>query len=265
MKKYAWNAQDYEQHSSAQQTWARELIAKLKLAGSEDVLDVGCGDGKVSAEIAGYVPRGSVLGVDNSEEMIALANQKHAGDGRPNLAFRWMDAASLSFDGQFDVVFSNAALHWVRDHRPVLRGIYQSLRPGGRILLQMGGKGNAAQVVSVLNEMQVEPEWQAYFRDFTFPYGFYAPQEYTRWLLEAGFAVQRVELIPKDMQHAGRAGLEGWLRTTWLPYTLRVPEGKREAFIAELSGRYIQASGQEAEGAVHVAMMRLEVEASRIH
>ncbi|MCL4561427.1 MAG: methyltransferase domain-containing protein [Chloroflexi bacterium] len=249
MKKYAW----------------RELIARLKLAGNEDVLDLGCGDGKVSAEIAGYVPGGSVLGVDNSEEMIALAGQKHSRAEHPNLSFLWMDAAKLSFEGQFDVVFSNAALHWIRDHQPVLRGIYRSLRPGGHILLQMGGKGNTAQILSVLEEMQAQEEWQAYFRDFAFPYGFYGPEDYTRWLYEAGFEIQRVELIPKDMQPAGQSGLEGWLRTTWLPYTQRVPEGKREAFIAELAGKYLRSSGQAPGGVVHVAMMRLEVQASRIH
>src|SRR4051812_17689039 len=130
-----WNAQDYARNSSQQQIWARELIAKLNLRGGERLLDIGCGDGKVTAELASMLPRGSAVGVDVSREMIGFANDNFAPDDSPNLSFARMDASNLTFEREFDVIFSNAALHWIRDHRPVLRGIARSLRPGGRILL----------------------------------------------------------------------------------------------------------------------------------
>jgi trans-aconitate 2-methyltransferase len=263
MNKYNWNASDYEQHSAAQQTWARELIEKLALTGAEDVLDLGCGDGKVSAELAAAVSEGSVLGVDNATSMIELATTRYPRNQYPNLAFQIMDASQLSFDANFDVAFSNAALHWVKDHRPVVAGLYQSLKPGGRMLLQMGGKGNAGYILSVLSEIQREPEWQGYFDDFEFPYGFYDTDEYTSLLQDAGFRIQRVALIPKDMQHAGQAGLQGWIRTTWLPYTHRIPAAKRDKFIETLANRYLQHVPPAADGSVHVAMVRLEVEASK--
>src|SRR5512133_3316891 len=135
----AWNPSDYAQHSSAQQIWARELIAKLHLAGHERVLDIGCGDGKVTAEIASAVPRGSVVGIDNSTDMIGYAKAAYEAG---NLRFQVADAAALPFQAEFDVIFSNACLHWIYDHKPVLAGIRRSLAPGGRVLLQMGGKGN---------------------------------------------------------------------------------------------------------------------------
>jgi len=155
MEKYSWNAEDYKQHSKGQQKWARELIARLKLKGTEDILDMGCGDGKVTAEIANYVPNGSVVGIDNSTSMIEIARKNYpTGGEHPNLSFMFMDAMSLSFHEKFDIVFSNASLHWVKNHRPVLEGLYRSLKPKGRVFLEMGDKGNAEGVLAVLRDLQ---------------------------------------------------------------------------------------------------------------
>ena len=263
MGSYSWDAKDYANHSSAQQDWARELIAKLHLQGTENILDLGCGDGKVTAEIAAAVPNGSVLGVDNSSSMIQLAQKQYPLDKYPKLAFQLADACALPFDQQFEVVFSNATLHWVIDHGPVLDGIYKSLSPGGRILLQMGGRGNAAPLVKVLDAMQKTARWRPFFMGFVFPYGFHDPGDYKVWLKQAGFHSIRSELIPKDMTHAAKAAFAGWIRTTWLPYTHRIPAKQREAFIDELVANYTQAMPPDKDGKVHVPMVRLEVEARK--
>jgi len=264
MSTYEWNAADYEKNSHAQQQWARELIGKLGLTGSEDVLDLGCGDGKITAEIVKYLSTGSVVGVDSSAQMIKLASERYPSHQYRNLSFQVMDARDLSFDSAFDVVFSNAALHWVKNHKPVIDGLNKVLKQGGRILLQMGGKGNASEILSVLNEIQSYPEWSSYFENFEFPYGFFGIDEYKELLLKSGFDVVRVELIPKDMEHSGKSGLEGWIRTTWLPYTERVPEEKRDNLIAEISKKYLEKVPMTSDGKVHIAMVRIEVEASKI-
>jgi trans-aconitate 2-methyltransferase len=263
MPAYQWDAADYAQASTVQQQWARELIAKLQLQGSERVLDVGCGDGKVTAEIAASLKSGAVVGVDNSPAMIALAEAAYPSTAWPNLAFQLADAADLPFTAAFDVVFSNATLHWVLDHAPVLRGLQRSLRPGGKMLLQMGGRGNALGIIAAVEQTCAAPAWRPYFEGMRFPYGFFGPEEYQGWLAQAGLTAQRVELIPKDMHHAGRAGLEGWFRTTWLPYTQRVPEALRPDFIAQVMSAYLEKNPPDAAGEVHVQMTRLEVEASR--
>lgn len=264
VRTYNWNAADYEKHSQAQQQWARELITKLCLKGTEDVLDLGCGDGKVTAEIAQSVGNGSVIGVDNSVPMIELARERYPSRGYTNLSFKTMDARALTFDECFDVVFSNAALHWVKNHKPVVEGIYRSLKPSGKILLQMGGKGNARDIVKVIRDIQSDPIWQPYFEDFEFPYGFFGVTEYESLLLNSGFNVIRVELIPKDMEHDGKSGLEGWIRTTWLPYIERIPEAVRDNFISTISERYLEKAPMTSDGKVHVAMVRIEVEAEKI-
>ncbi len=263
MNAYNWNAEDYQRNSQAQEKWARELIDKLRLNGTEDVLDLGCGDGKVTAEIARLVHNGSIIGVDSSSAMIALASEQYPSSQYPNLSFQVMDARQLAFDGCFDVVFSNAALHWVKDHEPVVRGLFKSLKPGGKILLQMGGKGNARNILYALTEVQSHPEWRQYFDGFEFPYGFLGTDEYEQMLRASGFDISRLELIEKDMVHPGLSGLEGWIRTTWLPYTERVPGGERARFIESISTKYLESVPEDSYGNVHVEMIRLEIEAKK--
>jgi trans-aconitate methyltransferase len=258
-----WDAEDYGRSSSAQQAWARELIAKLRLQGSEAVLDIGCGDGKVTAEIAALVPNGRVVGIDNSPEMVRSAARNFGGESAHNLLFLLRDAGELDFAEEFDVVFSNATLHWVIDHEPVLRGICRALRPGGRILLQMGGRDNAAEILALMDGLPADPKWQSYFPEPVSAYGFYGPEEYAGWLIAAGLTPVRLELLAKDMAQPGKEGLASWVRTTWLPYTQCVPEELRGDFISDVVERYVQSHPPDSDGLLHVQMVRLEVEARK--
>ncbi len=258
-----WNAEDYHKNSSQQHKWASELIEKLNLHGDEHVLDLGCGDGKISAELASRLPRGKVVGVDVSAEMIDFASANFTPTKHPNLRFARVDASALDFDNQFDIVFSNAVLHWIADHRPVLHGIAKALKPSGRILVQMGGRGCAVDVLAAVSELSGEPTWREYFTNFSFRYSFYSPDEYRPWLAEAGLVAQRVELIPKDMTHTGAEGFGGWIRTTWMPWIQSVPEVRREKFIQSFVNRYVAAHPVDDRGRVHVKMVRLEVEATK--
>ena len=258
-----WNPQDYHKHSSEQRKWAKELLGKLALLGNERVLDIGCGDGKVTAEIARKVPRGSVLGIDNSQEMLDFAAGNHPPSDLHNLRFELKDTRRLDYADEFDVVFSNATLHWVVDHRPVLLGIARALKHGGRMLLQMGGQGNAADVVAVLDEMIAGALWRGYFRSFKFPYGFHQSESYRQWLVDAGLEPLRVELVPKEMVHAGPPGLAAWIRTTWMPYTHRIPELLRQRFIDEIVATYLADHPLGPDRNVRLRMVRLEVEARK--
>lgn len=258
---YQWDPEEYARHSQTQFEWARELIAKLSLRGGEALLDIGCGDGKISASIAQALPAGSVLGIDSSREMIELATSRFPKSAYPNLTFLNIDARRIDLPSRFDVAFSNAALHWVAEQSLVLKGVRAALKQSGRLLFQMGGKGNAREILAALDELLAREEWKPFFKDFKFPYAFLSPDEYETLLLEAGLQPVRVVLLPKDMTHAGKEGLAGWIRTTWLPYIQQVPDDLREAFVSELVERYMQAHPPDPAGLVHVKMMRLEVEA----
>src|SRR5947209_20132786 len=107
---HKWNPEEYAKHSSAQLAWARELIARLKLGGDETVLDIGSGDGKVTAEIAASVPHGRVVGIDGSPEMVKFAHA-HFDDQRvPNLEFACIEARMFALTGCLDYVFSTRTL-----------------------------------------------------------------------------------------------------------------------------------------------------------
>ncbi|MDE3067601.1 MAG: methyltransferase domain-containing protein [Verrucomicrobiota bacterium] len=259
-----WNPAEYAAHSAAQHAWARELIAKLELQGDEHVLDVGCGEGKITAEIARALPQGSATGIDASPQMVKFAKRAFPPERFPNLEFRVMDARKIRFTRRFDFVFSNAALHWIGDHEAVLRGASSALRSGGRLVVSCGGRGNAQDVfVALRPELRLKRR-REFFRGMPKPYFFYAPADYEHWLPRFGFKIRRVRLAPKDATYVGREGFAAWLRTTWLPYVQRVPENRREEFIAAVAERYLAKHPPDPDGTVHVRMVRLEIDAVKI-
>src|SRR5262249_38030553 len=154
---YEWNASDYARHSAGQEQWARELLAVAALVTDDRVLDVGCGDGRVTAAIARQVPDGAVVGVDLSADMVKQAAEHFPPHEYPNLRVAQGDASALPFARAFPLVFSNAALHWVRKHRPIVAGIARVLVPGGRCILQMGGRGTADDVIRAFDAIQRSP------------------------------------------------------------------------------------------------------------
>jgi trans-aconitate 2-methyltransferase len=260
---YHWDAEEYRTSSSNQKKWALELLDKLNLRGDERVLDIGCGDGEITAAIARRVPRGFAVGIDSSRDMVDLAARHCPPERCPNISFILKDAREIDFDEEFDAVFSNACLHWVIDHRHVLAGIKGCLKPSGKMLLQMGGRGNAATVLEAIDAVLEMPRWARYFEGFAFPYAFYGPEEYRSWMEALGFQVNRVELLPKDMVHRDADAFAAWLRTTWLPYTQRVPESAREEFISEIVSTHARMQSPDADGSIHFTMVRLEVEATK--
>lgn len=261
---YQWDAEDYHKSSSEQKKWGLELLDKIDLFGRESVLDIGCGDGKLTAEIAHRVPHGSVIGIDKSEDMIRFARELFRPEAFPNLRFTLLDACNLNFSHEFDIVFSNAALHWISDHLSLLQRIKKSLKRGGKIIAQMGGRGNASSILRVLDTIMTDERWARYFKGFSVPYTFYNDREYSMLLTSVGLKVKRAELIPKQMVHIGREGLAAWIRTTWLPYIRRVPETLKADFIYEIVDAYLASTGLGASTIVPVEMVRLEFEAERV-
>ena len=164
-----FDGKKYEKASAHQLEWGTKLVADLDLRGGECVLDLGCGDGTLTASIADAVPSGEVLGIDASESMVDAARPK-AGT---NVRFLRMDINELDFDERFDLVFSNAALHWVKDHGRVLENVYRSLRPGGRLRFGFARDGNCATFFKVVRHAMAYEEFTNHFTGFEWP--FYMP------------------------------------------------------------------------------------------
>ena len=260
---YQWNASDYEKHSSGQERAAEAIISRLELEGHEHILDIGCGDGKVTAKMAARVPHGQVLGIDSSQEMIDFARLRFPLPQYSNLRFEQGDAQNLSYNQEFDLTTSFASLHWVKDHLAVLRGIKRSLKPGGRMVIQCGGRGTDDDIFALTREIIRSDRWSGYFRGYSNPHGTYGPEEYHVWLDQVGLEEIKVKLAVKDMVLPGKAGLEGFIRTTWLSVTEHIPEERRPQFISEISEKYLVHRPLE-DGLAMVGMSVLEVEARRI-
>lgn len=261
-EQFCWDAADYAANSAAQYEWGRELISQLGLVSGERVLDVGCGDGKLTALMAQQLVGGAVTGIDASPQMVDLAQQSWGG--AHNIVFACRDAQNLAFESVFDAVFSNAVLHWVPNHPAVLAGVRRALRPGGRMLLQMPASGNCSQFIEAVDRVRAMPRWRRFFRDFTFPWRFSVEDDYIRWLDQAGLDTQRIVTVNKDMCHDGPASLAGWMRSTWLPYLQCVPGVDRGTFVTAVIDDYLRAVPLDAQGCTHVDMVRLEVAATKI-
>jgi trans-aconitate methyltransferase len=260
---YTWNPQDYAQHSLGQETWARELLTRVDLQPNDVVLDVGCGDGRTTAAIAKSVPRGRVVGVDLSADMVAHAIERYCTPPVHNLHFEQADAAALKFESEFSVVFSNAALHWVQDQRAAVHGIGRALRPRGRFLAQFGGYGNVAEVIAAFEHVVGQPRWAQSVHRGELPYRFHTRGSYENWLTEAGLEIQECRLIPKAMVHDDYITFVGWLRTAWHPYTSGVPLDLRDSFLEETGQRYLATHPPDDCGRVHVDSVRLQVRARK--
>jgi trans-aconitate methyltransferase len=257
---YAWDAAVYRANSAMQRALADDFLPRIGLRGDERVLDVGCGDGAVTALVAAALPDGAVTGVDRSPEMVALARREH-----PEIDVRVAEVAALPFREAFDVVVSFTALHWVpeAEQPAALAAIRRALVPGGRIALQFPGAGNAETLFATAAALAAEPAWRDAFAGFAFPWFFPTARRYRALVAAAGLVPERVELLWRDVVHAGAAGLAGWITATWMPYTARLPAARRAPFADAVAERYAAAHPPDADGSLHVDGVRVEVEARR--
>lgn len=260
---FEWNPADYAEHSSAQFLWGKGLLELLNLKGNESLLDIGCGDGKITELISHKLLEGKVIGIDSSKDMIRFAKQKYTSESFYNLSFILKNACELNFENEFDVVYSNAALHWIKDQELVLKGAYKSLKNKGRILFQMGGKGNLEEMIEIINATINSKKWKEYFKNFEFPYYFFSNKQYSELLINSRFKIDKVELIPRIMTHENVNGLAGWIRTTWHPYLNRLQNNFRTDFINDIINNYLKKYPSDSNGKTNVKMIRLQVQAHK--
>lgn len=188
-----WNAGCYHDISSPQQKWGRKVLDRLPLAGNEQVLDVGCGTGRLTGEIASRVPQGRVVGVDRSASMLATAAAFLRAQPR-GTALVLADATALPFRRAFDAVFSGATFHWIHDHAALFRSIITALRPGGRLVAQCGGGPNLAVLYARADALIRQPRFAPYFEDWSEPTYFADVDTTVRRLTAAGFVDVEVSL-----------------------------------------------------------------------
>jgi trans-aconitate 2-methyltransferase len=233
-----WNAEHYNHQSGLQQLMAAEQLASLRLEGTERILDVGCGDGRVTAAIAARVPGGSVVGVDQSHNMIAFASSHLSTAGHTNLRFEVADARSLPYRSEFDLVVSFNALHWVPEQALALRSIRTALKPAGRAVLRFVSAGERESIEEVIEEVRVSERWRTYFRDFKTPFVHFTPGAYEDLARVNGFNVASAEVSTAAWDFVTREAFAAYCRTTLVGWTQFLPDENKEAFITEVLDRY---------------------------
>lgn len=216
-----WDPDRYARNAGFVAEHGLPVLELLAPRPQERILDLGCGDGVLSEKLTDL--KAEVVAVDASIEQVAAARAR-------GLDARYAQGEALNFFGEFDAVFSNAALHWMLNPEAVIDGVQRALKPGGRFVAEMGGVGNVARIVTAL---VAASERRGLDGRGTVPWYFPAPEEYQDLLEQRGLAVQSIELIPRPTPLPGE--MIDWLETFAESFLRLLPENEVPDYLAEVS------------------------------
>jgi trans-aconitate methyltransferase len=228
MSQQQWNAELYDRKHSFVAEYGADLLEILDPRSGELILDLGCGTGALTQQIA---DRGAqVLGIDSAPSMVAQAQQNY-----PHLSFQVADATDLPFTEQFDAVFSNAVLHWVKPPEAAIANMWRALKPGGRLVVEFGGKGNIQAIASALDEglREIGYEHPTTLNPWYFP----SISEYTTLLEQQGFEVRFAALFDRPTPLDGADGIQNWVKMFAQSWLQVVPAEQQDAFLAQIAER----------------------------
>jgi trans-aconitate methyltransferase len=216
----SWNPETYAQNARFVSDLGEPLLQLLAPQAGDLILDLGCGDGVLTQRIVAFGC--TVYGVDASFAQIKAAR-------KTALAVLVMDGHRLCFKQRFDAVFTNAALHWMKQPERVIAGVWNCLKPGGRFVGEFGGQGNVETIRSALHNALRKRRIDPAVVD---PWYYPTPEEYSRLLSAAGFAVEYIELIPRPTRLPG--DIWSWLEIFAQPFVHAVPKEDRQSFLEEV-------------------------------
>ncbi|HKO40853.1 MAG TPA: methyltransferase domain-containing protein [Nitrososphaeraceae archaeon] len=226
--KYDWDASTYDRISDAQESWGHEIIEYRKWKGNEVVLDAGCGSGRTTKILLMKVPEGKVIAVDSDLSMIRFAKENLVKFS--NIEFIQIDISEIELEEKVDVIFSNATLHWILNHKKVFQQFWQILKPDGQLLIQCGGHRNLAKTLSIFNKVSESKEFNTYFcnnkqDDIWNQTWYFAKKEDTeRILQEIGFRNIQVFLEDREAKFTNKEEYFLFIKTIVLiPYLKYLP------------------------------------------
>jgi trans-aconitate 2-methyltransferase len=220
---------------------AGQVLELLRVTGNERVLDIGSGDGRLTAQIADRLPQGWVLGVDASPDMVTFATSTFGGGAVParaNLSFEVANARALPYVNAFDLVVSFNALHWVPDQAKALRGIAVALRRSGRAVLRLVVKGERTSLEAVAERVRCQSQWRSHFDGFTDPYLRLTAAEYADLADLEGMRVlsQQTRLI--SWNFGSEEAFFGFCKAGFGAWTRCLPADEHDKFVRDVMKAY---------------------------
>jgi len=226
--RYDWDASTYDRISDVIESWGHKIIEHRKWKGNEIVLDAGCGSGKLTKILSIKVPHGKVFAVDFDSSMITLAKEKLAKIS--NIQFIKMDISKIELEEKVDVVFSNAVLHWILNHKKVFERFWQIFKPDGQLLIQCGGCSNLSKTLSIFNKVRNSNKFYNYFCNnkgediWKEPWYFAKKEDTEKMLKEIGFKNIQVFLENKEAKFYNKEEYFLFIKTIVLrPYLEYLP------------------------------------------
>ena len=234
-----WSGNYYKNNSKPQEHAALSIIESINFNGNEAVLDIGCGDGKVTAHITQHVPQGTVVGFDVSPSMIQAAQQAH---GRiSNLSFQVANAANFSLDKTFDYIVSFSTLHWVKDQVAAFKNIKQALKPEGTAIIRMTSpEGSPLQ--TAFNALQ--ETWPTATENRKQAFNGKTTAEITEILEQAGFEDFKITLLKQDFNFETCEKFVNWIMA-WIPHTTKLDSENAFKFSQDLARTFYKQSDQD--------------------
>ncbi len=259
--KLLWQANDYHDLSFAQKNAALPLLKRLEISLDEWVLDVGCGDGWITANIANIATAGKVLGIDLSPEMHAFATKKFSKESYPNLEFKLTDGQNFVAKNTFDVVFSSFAMQWFERKNIFVKNCYISLKTHGRLCFTIP--------LSISPELQQSvdfvistPELREYFRGFA-PNWFFEDTETIRSIVaDNGFQIVHFASCIQEVSFPSRQILEKYI-LLWFPYLKPLPEHRQMECFAQIMDQYFKILPIQIDGSAILRIPRVDLIAEK--
>jgi trans-aconitate methyltransferase len=245
MSTFEFDAEKYRQASKHQKEWGNRLISELKFNGKEIILDLGCGDGILTEQLSTLVPNGKVIGIDASIGMIETANKYR----KNNLSFICKDINDMDFVNCFDIIFSNATLHWVKNHERLLKNSIAALKRNGIIRWNFAGDGNCSNFFETMKTVVNENEFKEYFVNFEHPWYMPSKDEYEELIANAGFSKVHVGFENADRFFSNSDEMTKWIdQPSLVPFIKQIPDEKKEKFrntvVEMMIKRTIQPDGR---------------------
>jgi trans-aconitate 2-methyltransferase len=236
---FQWDAKGYERASKPQYTAGLDLMEMLDIRDGMDILDAGCGTGRLTVTLARVIPHGRVTGVDSSEKMITLGRKRARDLGVGNVRFEKGDIRNIKASASFDVIFSNSALQWIRAHEGLLKSFNRALRGGGRLGIQLGAKGFIHDVIAVIEELIAQLGLRRYYKNWIFPWYFPSIGKYKALLRRVGFV--DITVVTRDYPSRFRDAnevVDFFKGAGFHPYLSPLPGGERKRLIEGFREKY---------------------------